>query len=202
MSLEYLNNPQLNQAIVEALTNAIVQCHKIYEGQSKSFAVILHDLEKLLIQCQHKLGFGDHNESIHQVERQEEKFKQNIIDEEKLVYVRLFHKQMPTLAEEKASLVWIKSLLESIKMTEKHGLAVYDSEENVKRSLKNENYAYATLRIASKQDVTDQHAIKLDTELNCPLLTIKEVTLDNLLKLTYADKDYMIKNGVIRRPHG
>ena len=196
MSLEYLNDPQLNRELQDVLLHAIERCHHAYEGQAKSFAVILHDLEKLLLQFQRKLDMSESNVAKLQEQQVLEKDAA-----EKIVYVRLFHKLMPTLTEEKSSLVWVRSLLESIKTAEKHGLAVYANEDNVKRSLKSDKYGYATLKISHDQDTTDRHAPKIDVESNCPLLTIKAISLDNILKLTYAGKDYLIKDGVIHRPN-
>jgi hypothetical protein len=197
---EKRDDPRLNQAILDLLVAAIAACHQAYANQSKSFAVLLQDLERLLLHCQRKAECASDDDSPEQATKRIQQHKEETSNDEMLVYVRVFHRQMPALLEEKSSLMWLKSLLESVKLAEKHGLAVYEREDEVKHSLKNECYAYATLKIARKQNVTDQRQPKVDPRLGAHLLTIEPVELKNLLKLTYSGRDYLIEDGIVRRP--
>lgn len=194
------DNPRLNQVILDLLVQAIERCHQVYANQSKSFAVLLQDLERLLVQCQRKADLSESEDSS-EATMQQGKRQQSVTEPgEMLVYVRVFHRRMPTLLEPKESLSWLKGVLDSVQTAEKHGLAVYEKEDEVKHSLKNDCYAYATLKITSQQNITDQRPPKIDTASGVRLLTIGPVGFQNLLKLTYAGRDYVIKDGVVLRP--
>ena len=72
--------------------------------------------------------------------------------DEKYVYVRIFHRQMPTLTTGLGDFAWVKPLLDSVCHAEKHGFGVYANESDVIKSLKDEHYGYVKLKIKEKQN--------------------------------------------------
>lgn len=199
-SLENWDDPKLNQRLLAAVEQAIQQCVKAYEGRARSFAVILNDLEVLSTQLHKKMNLGKAETTTIPLTSTEKKLSESELANKKPVYIRLFHREMPNLLMQKASKGWIKPLLESIKTAEKHGLAIYSNEEYVRKSLKGECYGYATLIIDEKQDITSKRPIKTDPILQCPLLTISDIEISNLIKFTYNNVDYMIKDGILNLP--
>lgn len=203
MSLENWNDIKLNQTLLKVVDKAIQRCVIAYEGKAKSFAVVLNDLEMLAAQLQTKLISDKNIQSSLGSEEKTASARQEceIANSNKMyVYVRLFHKEMPSLLSPGASKAWIKPLLESIKNAEKHGLAIYANEQDVQKSLKGEGYGYATLIIDENQDVSSKRSPKIDPILHCPLLTILPVELKALLKFTYSSRDYFIKDGLLQMP--
>jgi hypothetical protein len=193
----------LNKRLVAALDKAVSSCERAYAGKARSFAVILTDLEMVLSQLQNKMNFGE-DELCYPAPAGTKAGDVNcnpeLGDSEKLVYVRVFHKDMPQLLVPKSSLTWMQSLLNSIKTAEKHGLAVYAHEEEVIRSIRGAGYGYATLRIHESQDITSKRPLKTDPNIGCSLLTIAPVEINCFTKFTYVGVDYPFKEGVMRRP--
>lgn len=201
--MESRDSPLLNKRLVAALDKAVSSCERAYADKAKSFAVILTDLQMILTQLQNKMNFDEDETSYQPPVRQKEggvKKSGELGDEEKLVYVRVFHKDMPQLLVPKSSLTWMQSLLNSIKTAEKHGLAVYAHEEEVIASIRGAGYGYATLRIHESQDITGKREPRTDPNIGCPLLTITPVEMDCFTKFTYVGVDYPFKEGVMRRP--
>ncbi len=197
MSFEDFNSPKVNQHIIRVLRKTVVQLEAAYKGKARSFAVILNEFDALVKQLNEKLDLHSSvkGEAGHHVSQDSKKKVK-----EKKVYVRIFHRNMDTLLSPTASLNWMRPLLESVKHAEKHGLAVYANEDDIKRSLKGSGYGYLTIKISEEQDISSQRPQRYDNVLNCPLLVITDVTTDNFVKFSYDDIDFPIKNGILYRP--
>jgi hypothetical protein len=189
---------QCNKQLLKVLSKAIQRCEAAYENKSRSFAMILQDLERLHHLLQAKLTL-----SIQEGERiaATQTVKKPLLEEhQKLVYVRVFHKEMAKLGTRQGVLTWVKPLLESLKFAEKHGLAIFDDEQLVKKSLKNECYGYITLKINQEQDISRDYPNKFDQNMEVPLLTINNITLEQMLKLTHLGVEYPIVDGKLQPP--
>ncbi len=200
MSIEHWDNPLLNKKMLDLVQNTIQQLEQLYEGRAKSFANVLHDMHQLEAQFKEKLLFeeplvGDKVETEEICPGERTTLSSA---ETKHVYVRLFHREMANLTVAKASKSWIKPLLESVRSSEKLGLAVYGNEEDAKKSLRSEFYGYATLTISSDKDITEQRPAKKDDKLGCSLLTLAEISLEDITQFSYQGKDYPIIKGVMR----
>lgn len=201
--MESRDSALLNKRLIAVLDKAVSSCERAYADKAKSFAVILTDLQMILTQLQNKMNFDEEEDSYQapaHTKEGEVKRSGDLEGDEKLVYVRVFHKDMPQLLVPKSSLTWMQSLLNSIKTAEKHGLAVYAHEEEVIASIRGAGYGYATLRIHESQDITNKRPPKTDPNIGCSLLTITPVEIDCFTKFTYVGVDYPFKDGVMRRP--
>ena len=197
---EYL--PEYQQKLLSALDKYINAVKKIYAGKSTSFASVLNDALAL----QHILQrFFSQEDTLMSVSKQsatkasEQAIEARLGHDEKYVYVRIFHRLMPTLVTPKGNFSWIKSLLDSVIHAEKHGFGVYANEADVINSLKDEHYGYITLKINEAQDISAQRPEKKCPIVGCALLTIAEITLQNMLTLTHNGVSYEIKDGVLYR---
>ena len=122
-------------------------------------------------------------------------------EDEKLVFFRLFHRDMNRLEAGKPWLLpWLKPLLEGIKICEKRGLAVYGSEDEARRGTRSRNYCYVGVKIDKSQDITARRGTKIDTVLGCPLLIIADMNQTDIYKLHYGDLDFPIVDGEILAP--
>lgn len=202
MSIDDWDDPSLNKRLVHLIDVTIDRCQKAYEGKAKSFAVVLNELELLSSQLNNKMNFSLESAEELNVKQKTEELRAagELGENEKFVYARIFHKDMSKLGLPEATLTWMKPLIESIKTSEKSGIAIYESELDVKKSLRNgEHYAYATLRIDKSADLTEAREPKIDPNLNCKLLTIAQIEFECIVKFTYDNKDYPIVDGVIQR---
>lgn len=196
---------QIAEKLLKMLAAAVSHCEIIYAQRSNSFAMILQDLSLLLEIVRSKLGTtGLHHikhDTLDTVVIDEPKDTPDIIvaDDEKMVYVRIFHREMTNLSGKKGGLQWIKPLLDSVKYSEKHGLAVYEHESDVLKSLKGEAYGYVTLKIKNTQDISHQRPPKVDQAIGCRLLTIANVDLDEMIKLTHQSIEYWIRDGMLHK---
>jgi hypothetical protein len=206
-SLNYADKQQeegLAQQLVTALSEAAQQCEVIYAGKAASFAMIMHDLqllsqilkEKFAHQYQH---IATHSPDVLVFDEPASTPDIQVGENEKLVYVRIFHKDMATLADKQSNLNWIKPLLESVRSAEKHGLGVYEQEDDVQRSLKGEAYGYVTIKIDKAQDITHQRPAKMDPAIGCRLLTLSNVELSQMVKLTHQAVEYWIRDGMLHK---
>lgn len=195
---------EINRHILELLQQIIKQMHDIYQNKGKSFAVILTDLEalhailasKLLIAVEKSIDVDDINE----LDREGK--KQVISQGKKYVYGRIYHRAMEYLGTSKASSEWLPPLLEAVKDAERHGIAVYDNEKDVMRSLRGEKYGYVVLQIHEEQDVTAKRSPRKDPQLQCDLLTLTNVSLAQMIELVHLDKRYPIVAGKIQGVKG
>lgn len=178
------------------IQQAEVKLKALYEGQSTAFAVILNELIELENAVMQKFPAITKNVIAEPIKLTTVASAEPAVT---LVYVRVFHKQLPQLIMPEADKSWLKTVLESVREAEKHGLAVYANEAEAKRSLRGENYGYVTVAITPEQDITHQRRVKQDPQLLCPILTIAPIGLEQLKKLTYAETDYIIQEGMIRK---
>ncbi len=189
---------QCNKQILKVLSKAIERCVAAYEGKARSFAMILQDLEKIEGLFKERLILRIASKE----DLAEQKYKQNVRvnEDEKLVYVRVFHREMAKLGVPNAPLAWARPLLESVKFAEKSGLAIYGSEEAVKKTLKNDSYGYVTLKVNQEQDTSSNYPEKTDPTTGATLLTIANVRIEQIMKLTHAEVDYPVIEGRLRPP--
>lgn len=188
---------QRNQELLEALKSTITACEQAYEGKARSFAMILQDLERAYNVFYEKLLTPQDVNGALQAGLSK---AAALPSHQKKVFVRLFHREMAKLGAPGASVAWAKPLLDSIKYAEKLGLAIYADEEVVKKSLKNECYGYVTLRIDQQQDISVDYPNKIDQTLDAPLLTIHDITPEQLVSLSHRGVEYPIVEGRIRPP--
>jgi|GEM_PF-3005143 len=187
---------QCNKQVLKILKQAMEACEAAYGNHARSFAMILQDLERLYSLFQEKLGVPNHDKKT----KASAPKKAELKPAEQLVYVRVFHKDMEKLGTPQSLLSWAKPLLESIQFSEKHGLAIFDDEETVKKSLKNNCYGYVTVRIEESQNVSKDNPGKMDQALGVPLLTINNIRLDQMVKLTHKGVEYPIREGRLQPP--
>ncbi len=199
MSIEDWDNPQLNVKLLQAVESAIEQCEHLYEGKARSFAVVLNDLESVHRLLSAKLNTQALDAADSTGQQQIIVEQDDLASDQRLVYVRIFHRGMSSLSTGQGSMTWVKPLLDSVKSAEKHGLAIYEHEEEAQKSLKNDNYSYLTVAVKNTQDITHERPEKYDTHIGCRLLTITDIQLADIIKLTHNGVDYPIKDGVIRR---
>ena len=122
-------------------------------------------------------------------------------DDEKIVYFRLFHRDMNRLdAKRPQALPWLKTLLEGIYTCEKRGIAVYGSEDEARRSTRNKNYCYVGVKIKNSDDVTAKRSPKTCAILGCPLLVIADTNAIELFKLHYNGLNFPIVRGDVQPP--
>lgn len=180
--------------LVDIIEQTCQELKSIYQGQSTAFAVILNELIELQNVMLQKMPGADKAVSS-------ANGKTALKPEEvrTLVYVRIFHRQLPQLTIPETDKSWLKTIFESVRESEKHGLAVYAEEAQARRSLRGENYGYVTVAIQPEQDITHLRRVKQDPHLECALLTIAPLGAEQLKKLTYAETDYTIHNGIITK---
>lgn len=192
-----------NQKILSVLQVAIKKMHLSYQGKAKSFAMILTELESAHDILSSKFILPREKKAEVKVEadqRSEDGIAptRDVGVDEKYVYARIYHRSMEFLGTNKASADWLPPLLEALKDPERHGIAIYGSEEDVIKSLKDEKYGYVTLQIRQTQDITAKRPPKKDPQLQCALLTITDVSLEQIIQLVHLEKRYPIVAGKIQ----
>ncbi|NNM59061.1 MAG: hypothetical protein HKM04_04535 [Legionellales bacterium] len=196
---------QIYEKLLNMLDAAVQHCNNIYAEHSTTFAMILKELVLLNDTLHLKLKVGnwgvveaDSGDSV--VTNNPENTPELVVNsDEKLVFVRVFYRKMATLNSGKGHLHWLKPLLDSVKHAEKHGFAVYEHEADAIKSLKGDAYGYVTLKIKSTQDISAQRPSKVDPVLGCRLLTIADVDIDDMVKLTHQSVTYRICDGVLHK---
>lgn len=190
----FIEKPQEATPLLQIVANAVQALKTLYEGHSTSFAVILNELIELQNALLQQFATTKPSSENHTMNVEPVDVDSNLIT----VYVRVFHRQLSEVDVAHKDLSWLKVLLNSVQESEKHGLAVYAHEDEVCRAMRGENYAYVTVEIQPSQDITSQRRVRQDPQLHCNLLTIAPIKLEQLKKLTYAETDYIIENGMIR----
>jgi len=192
--------PEYQKKLLTNLDIFIASLQKLYQGKSTSFAAVLNDILALQNLFLQKFSSVYALETPSQQTSPTTNDKQaHHVENEKYVYVRIFHRLMSTLTTKQGNYAWVKPLLESVKHPEKHGFGVYANEDDVKKSLKDEHYGYVTLRINEEQDISHQRPEKNCPIVGCSLLTINNIEIDNMIRLTHQDISFDIKNGVLYR---
>ena len=191
------DNPNINRKLLKMLDNAIEEMKAI-----KPFGFF----SKQLIGLRRRFGqtlqvTTDSDEDAH-LNSPQKLIIPSCNDDEKLVYFRLFHREMNRLdhASRPQALNWLKPLINSINSCEKRGLAVYATEDEARRSTRNKNYCYVGVKIKKSDDVTAKRSAKKCAILGCPLLVIADLDDLQLFKLTYNDQNFPIVNGEVLKP--
>ncbi|MHA7840897.1 MAG: hypothetical protein ACX932_03425 [Gammaproteobacteria bacterium] len=195
------DNALANEKILSLLQSAIKKMHLSYQGKAKSFAIILTELESIHDILAHRftLPRKKHLEkNAEDTKGDESEMKRDISVGEKYVYARIYHRSMEFLGTNKASVDWLPPLLQALKDPERHGIAIYEDEENIIKSLKDDKYGYVMLQIHEKQDITAKRPLRKDPQLQCPLLTIAEVNIQQIIQLVHLGKRYPIVAGKIQ----
>lgn len=190
-----------NKLILSVLQVAIKKMHLSYQGKAKSFAIILTELESAHDILSSKFILPREKPVEIEVRHSSESATGSevaVAVDEKYVYARIYHRAMEFLGTNKGSADWLPPLLEASKDPERHGIAIYGSEEQVKKSLKGEKYGYLTLQIRQTQDITAKRPPRKDPQLQCALLTIAGVSLNQIIQLVHLGKRYPIVNGKIQ----
>ena len=189
-----MDDPYLNHILLNMISEAITRIEVYYQGQATSFAILLNDLMRLRHTMQSQLtieteGFN-HNERREPRERRQ---ANRVESDEKMIYIRVFHRDLPKLGETEQGMQCIPVLLEMVKYCEKNGLAVYDSWQLAERSLRNESYGFFSACIKQSQDLSAYSPAKRDRYLDCPLLTVQKIELSQLRQFKHRDKTYWVQ---------
>lgn len=190
------DSPTLNQQLVSLLDNTISECQRIYSGQAQTFAILLNDLTTMTQMLRQKMIFEESTSTSW--EEHHGKTSSALKEGQKLVYIRVYHRELPKLTQKKAAVSFFKPLIEMVKHAERHGLAVYDEDTFAEKSLKNDAYGYFTVCIDSTQDISHERAPKEDPALGCRLLTLSKVDPQQLQEFSHNGIHYAIVDGVIQ----
>jgi hypothetical protein len=198
-----IDDPELNRKLLVALKKTIDTCEDIYARHKVvTFGVIHRKLQELY------QTYSDSLDQDSDLKEQEATASgipipapglvhAELLADEKLVYVRLYHRNMDKFLDPEWQQTWFRPLLDSVKNSERHGLAVFDKADDANLSIKGSQYAYVTLRIKENQDITAQRSPRLDPELKCRLLVIDRITDANIIAFNYQGKSFPVRNGVL-----
>jgi hypothetical protein len=194
-AVERMEDPYLNYVLLNMLTEAITKMEACYAGQATSFAILLNELTRLSHELHTQLTVNqDPTAEINN--NSKEDYKQRNMSQgqdEKMVYIRVFHRDLPKLGETVEGINCIPILLEMVKFCEKNGLAVYDDWALAERSLRNDSYGFFSACIKVSQDLSLYTAPKRDRYLDCALLTIQKIELSQLRQFKHRDKVYWVQ---------
>lgn len=194
-SLEGMNDPYLNYVLLNMVTEAITKMEACYAGQATSFAILLNELTRLSHELHTQLTISQdpigEMKSISKEEYKRHNRPQSL--DEKMIYIRVFHRDLPKLGETADGMNCIPILLEMVKFCEKNGLAVYDDWALAERSLRNDSYGFFSACINVSQDLSLYTAPKRDRYLDCTLLTIQKIELSQLRQFKHRDKVYWVQ---------
>ncbi|MCD6045825.1 MAG: hypothetical protein K0R48_988 [Gammaproteobacteria bacterium] len=194
-SVEHMNEPYLNYVLLNVITEAITEMEACYAGQTTSFAILLNELMLLSHDLRSQLDVNSDPAGETESISKEDYTRQNTPQkkDEKMIYIRVFHRDLPKLGETADGMNCIPILLEMVKFCEKNGLAVYSEWALAERSLRNDSYGFFSACIHVSQDVSLYTAPKRDRYLDCALLTIQKVELSQLRQFKHRDKIYWVQ---------
>lgn len=192
----------LSHEFLSVLRITIEHIQALYDGHTKKFAVILNDLIVLSDELSTKL-LPLSSQAIHADLTTEKTLEHTLREsvlkpDEKYIFIRIFHREMVNLGTHKNQTQWIKSLFESLRDAEKHGLAIYGNEQDAIKSLKGPAYGYATLKIKQAQDISAQRLPKKESATGVTLLTVTGIKIDQIIKLTHESIVYVVQDGLLR----
>ncbi len=186
------DDPYLNHLLLNNLAEAINKAEILYAGQAGQFAIMLNELVRLshefhshLTVSEVPLEQSNLRVQAHQLDLPE--------DDEMMIYVRVFHRQLPKLGLEPEGLRCIPILLEMVKYCEKNGLAVYEELEWAEQSLRNDSYAFFSACIKRSQNLTAHSPVKRDPYLHCILLTVQKVEALQLRQFKHREQWYWVE---------
>lgn len=190
------DNPQVNQKLLALIQKALHASERI-----KPQGLLTKQLSALQQRFKQSLDTNVSEEALAQERGEIGQIK--LKEDEKLVFVRLYHKEMLKLGTELEAVPnWTSALLSTIKHSERHGLAVYATEAEARRCSRAERYCYVTLIIKKQEDLSAQRRPKQDVLHQVPLLTIANLAVPKFVKLTYRQKVFPIERGVLLLPKG
>lgn len=194
-SVEHMDDPYLNYVLLNVITEAITEMEVCYAGQTTSFAILLNELMLLSHELRSQLDVNSDPAGETQSISKEDYTRQNMPQkkDEKMIYIRVFHRDLPKLGETADGMNCIPILLEMVKFCEKNGLAVYAEWALAERSLRNDSYGFFSACINVSQDLSLYTAPKRDRYLDCALLTIQKVELSQLRQFKHRDKIYWVQ---------
>lgn len=208
MAWQDMDDPNLNRSLLKVLEKVIQGMDSVYQRYNLvTFGVLQRKLKELHKKYAEELSQevseeGDAATSL----KDRQNYRQALYSrrtleskaleaDEKYVYVRLYHRNMEKFLDPIWQDNWLRPLLESVKNAQRHGLAVYQNEEDAIRATKSPHYAYVTVLISKNQDVTDLRPRRLDPELQVPLLVIQSVLGKNILSFHYQGQKFVLRNG-------
>ncbi len=193
--VERMDDPYLNYVLLNMVAEAITRMQACYAGQATSFAILLNELMRLSHAVHSQLVIQQDPivavQSISKADYQRQNKPQS--KDEKMVYIRVFHRELPKLGETADGMNCIPILLEMVKFCEKNGLAVYDEWALAERSLRNDSYGFFSACIQVSQDLSPYTAPKRDRYLDCALLTVQKIELSQLRQFKHRDKSYWVQ---------
>jgi hypothetical protein len=194
-SIEHMDDPYLNYVLLNMISEAITKMEACYAGQATSFAILLNELTRLSHELHSQLTINpDPAGEVHSISKEDYK-RQNMPQskDEKMIYIRVFHRDLPKLGETVEGMNCIPILLEMVKFCEKNGLAVYDEWALADRSLRSDSYGFFSACINISQDLSMYTAPKRDRYLDCTLLTVQKIELSQLRQFKHRDKVYWVQ---------
>lgn len=193
--LDRMDDPYLNYVLLNMVTEAITRMETCYAGQATSFAILLNELTRLSHALHSQLTItADPAEAAQAMSKQGHEL-QNAAQtgDQKMIYIRVFHRDLPKLGETAEGMNCIPVLLEMVRFCEKNGLAVYDEWSLAERSLRNDSYGFFSACINVSQDLSAHAPSKRDRYLDCALLTVQKVELFQLRQFKHRDKVYWVQ---------
>jgi hypothetical protein len=194
-SVEHMDDPYLNYVLLNMVSEAITSMEACYAGQATSFAILLNELTRLSHELHSQLVIStDATGETASVSKEHAK-RGNMPQskDEKMVYVRVFHRDLPKLGETPDGMNCIPILLEMVKFCEKNGLAIYDEWALAERSLRNDSYGFFSACIHVSQDLSLYTSPKRDRYLDCALLTVQKIELSQLRQFRHRNKTYWVQ---------
>lgn len=194
-SMEHMDDPYLNYVLLNMISEAITKMEACYAGQATSFAILLNELMRLSHELHSGLAVNPDPAGGTQRVAQEDYQRYTMPQgkDEKMIYIRVFHRDLPKLGETAEGMNCIPILLEMAKFCEKNGLAVYDEWALAERSLRNDSYGFFSACINISQDLSLYTAPKRDRYLDCALLTVQKIELSQLRQFKHRDKVYWVQ---------
>lgn len=193
--MDRMDDPYLNHVLLNMVTEAISRMETCYAGQATSFAILLNELTRLghILRAQLTISADplEATPPFSPADEQQQKDLQS--GDQKMIYIRVFHRDLPKLGETADGMNCIPVLLEMVRFCEKNGLAVYDQWELAERSLRNDSYGFFSACIHVSQDLSEYAPRKRDRYLDCALLTVQKVELFQLRQFRHRDKTYWVK---------
>ncbi len=194
-SVEHMDDPYLSYVLLNMLAEAITRMETCYAGQATSFAILLNELMRLSHELHSQLTINpDPAGEMHSISKEDYQ-RHNMLQskDEKMIYIRVFHRGLPKLGGAAEGMNCIPILLEMVKFCEKNGLAVYDEWALAEQSLRNDSYGFFSACINISQDLSLYTAPKRDRYLDCTLLTVQKIELSQLRQFKHRDKVYWVQ---------
>ncbi len=193
--VDRMDDPYLNYILLNMVREAITRMETCYAGQATSFAILLNELTRLSHALHSQLTLSEHPiDAAEGLAKLNQTLGSGLQSgEQKMIYIRVFHRDLPKLGETAEGMNCIPILLEMVRFCEKNGLAVYDEWTLAERSLRNESYGFFSACIDASQDLSAYAPAKRDRYLDCALLTIQKVELFQLRQFRHRNKTYWVQ---------